>query len=77
MNQLLNCKCTHIDYCYLPLIILCLPGGGVLKLVRIKSFKKKITFLILGFIVVAVADIKIVQSKQIQYGNMDKWQAIK
>jgi hypothetical protein len=48
-----------------------------LKLVRIKSFKKKITFLILGFIVVAVADIKIVQSKQIQYGNMDKWQALK
>lgn len=31
------------------------------------------TFLVSGFIVVVIADVKIVQSKQIQYGNMDKW----
>lgn len=40
-------------------------GGGVLKLVRIKSLKKKITFLVYGFIIVVVADVKIVQTKQI------------
>ena|GEM_PF-3310804 len=31
------------------------------------------TFLVSGFIVVVITDVKIVQSKQIQYGNMDKW----
>ena len=36
------------------------PGGGVLKLVRIKSLKKKITLLVQGFIVVVIDDVKIV-----------------
>ena len=37
------------------------PGGGVLKLVSIKSLKKKITFLVQGFIAVVVfTDVKIV-----------------
>ena len=31
------------------------------------------TFLVSGFIVVVITDVKIVQSKQIQYGNMDQW----
>ena len=31
------------------------------------------TFLVSGFIVVVITDVKIVQSKQIQYGNIDKW----
>jgi len=38
----------------------CLTGGGVLKLVRIKSLKKKITFSGPGFIVVVIEGVKIV-----------------
>ena len=37
-----------------------LTGGGVLKLVRIKSLKKKITFSVPGFIVVVIEGVKIV-----------------
>ena len=38
----------------------CLTGGGVLKLVRIKSLKKKITFSEPGFIVIVIDGVKIV-----------------
>ena len=71
MNKMVNgqwsivkvrfCHCELFTFHHCPFTIdyYFLPGGGVLKLVRIKSFKKKITFLAPGFIVVVIADVKI------------------
>jgi hypothetical protein len=56
-------KCNH-QHCALRLKLYAfgpIPGGGVLKLVSIKLLKKKITFLVSGFILVVITDVKIVQ----------------